>query len=625
MHSLFKAQEVTLENPKKNLALKDIGNNNQTKARKSLHGQLISTNNEKSTTTPLNAATETTSNTREDTLNSNASKSKLINKSTTTGTSNNNSSSLQPIASINLNNSLNISHTINDDFDGEQQQKQVTKENKENTNLQQTSRVSDRRKSVTKTDPQLPAALTHLIDESNTNKTPQLNINDNVSTNKFRRRSLATSLAAQTPTTPMDDEHIGEEEKERRTQPEITDAVYVLPIGENAQVKRISIIDPRLVPAESDSEDEDDINSASQKLIKQQQSRSIASKANEIEVKEKTTRVQKNLSSTLKISETGKSPKANTSRLEDGEDVGKTPLRQEFNNSLKKRRSHNLSQISEGSENKHDNENEDEVFDLNEEEFIEIHGIEEEQIVTTALAKNNKNLMKNKNQTIEQTHVSISITSKSKSPVSKDSTSKKSPLLPSPPPPPPPPPVVAEVTVKKGSSITISKRKAPPPPPQQAFETQSISHSQPPSTSNSGIGKLTKSISSSSISSQPTKKMTSHASLRNLEEANDSKDDCELQALNSQLLRRSMTRSINRTGNSTVSNSSVNTAAVNGGASQSASHLFKPKLAAQANTKPMPPLFNSEINKYNFFFNNKTFSFFISDFLTHITDLVKIL
>ena len=409
----------------------------------------------------------------------------------------------------------------------------------------------------------------------------------------------------------MDDEQIGEEEKERRTQPEITDTVNVLPIGENAQEKRISIIDPRIVPAESDSEDEDDTNSSSRKLIKQQQSRSIASKANEIEVKEKTTRVQKNLSSTLKISETGKSPKANSSRLEDGEDAGKTPLRQEFNNSLKKRRSHNLSQISEGSENKNDNENEDEVFDLKEEEFIEIHGIEEEQMVT-----NNKNSRKNKTQTIEQTHVSISITSKSKSSVSKASnSSKKSPLLPSPsPPPPPPPPVVAEVPAKKGiSSIKISKKNAPlppppppPPPQQQPFETPIISHSQPPSTSNSGIGKLTKSVSSSSISSQPIKKMTSHASLRNLEEANDSKDECELQALNNQLLRRSMTRSINRTGNSTVSNSSVNTAAVNSGVSQSASQLFKPKLTAQTNTKPMPPLFNSEINKYNSFFNNKT-------------------
>ena len=605
----FKAQEVPLENPKKNLALKDIGNNNQTKARKSLHDQYASPNNEKNlTTTPLNAETETTISTREEASSSNASKSKLSNKSTTTGTSNNNISSLKPIVSVNLNNSLNISHTINDDFEGDQQQQQVIKENKENTNLQQTSRVSDRRKSANKTDPQLPPALAHLIDESNTNKTPQINANDNVSGNKFRRRSLATSLAAQTLTTPMDDEQIGEEEKERRTQPEITETVNVLPIGENAQDKCISIIDPRIVPAESDSEDEDDINSASHKLIKQQQSRSIASKANEVEVKEKTTRVQKNLSSTLKLSETGKSPKANTSRLEDGEDAGKTPARQEFNNSLKQRRSHNLSHISEGSENKNDNENEDEVFDLKEEEFIEIHGIEDEQLVTTALAKNNKNSSKNKTQTIEQTHVSISITSKSKSPVSKASTlSKKSPLLPSPPsppPPPPPPPVVAEVTVKKGSSITISKRKAPappppPPPPQQAFETPSISHSQPPSTSNSGIGKLTKSISSSSISSQPIKKMTSHASLRNLEEANDSKDESEMQALNSQLLRRSMTRSINRTGNSTVSNSSVNTGAV----SQSASQLFKPKLTAQTNTKPMPPLFNSEINKYNFFFN----------------------
>ena len=169
---------MTLENSKKNLALKDIGNNNQTKARKSLH---LSTNNEKNlTTTPLNVATETTSNTREDTSSSNASKSKLSNKSTTTGTSNNNNSpSLKPIVSVNLNNSLNISHTINDDFEGDEQQKTI-KGNKENTNLQQTSRVSDRRKSVTKTDPLLPPALTHLIDESNTIMFLQISLGDEV-------------------------------------------------------------------------------------------------------------------------------------------------------------------------------------------------------------------------------------------------------------------------------------------------------------------------------------------------------------------------------------------------------------------------------------------------------------
>ena len=97
--------------------------------------------------------------------------------------------------------------------------------------------------------------------------------------------------------------------------------------------------------------------------------------------------------------------------------------------------------------------------------------------------------------------------------------------------------------------------------------------------------------------------MTSRASLRNLEEAaNDSKDEAEMNALNSQLLRRSLTNrsSINnRTENSTLSNGDACD-------KMSARQIFKSKLSSQSSQssqiqKPMPPLFGNFNSSYGIF------------------------
>jgi hypothetical protein len=153
------------------------------------------------------------------------------------------------------------------------------------------------------------------------------------------------------------------------------------------------------------------------------------------------------------------------------------------------------------------------------------------------------------------------------------------------------------------SSITITKLpkpmapKAPPAPDLKSpvkettfVEPEPISMSQP----SSDVMKKSTSASSLFSSLAQSKKITSYASLKNFEEQNDSKDERELLASNSNLLRISMTKSTNSTKiNSSTANNST--------CSQSSQ---KPKkdlkgsqdLPPSTPIIPAAPLFNSSGN-----------------------------
>jgi hypothetical protein len=160
-----------------------------------------------------------------------------------------------------------------------------------------------------------------------------------------------------------------------------------------------------------------------------------------------------------------------------------------------------------------------------------------------------------------------------------------------PPPPPPPPPVTAGQSKSKVSSIKITKIIPPPPTPSPPPPAPIQRHDLTPSLKGPTDAQR-KTLTHSSCSLRSLRKKS--------DDLNNTQDEAELINSNSQLLKRSMVKSINGTINSTVTLSSSHSNETSehhsGVTPMGISQVFKStRTNKQKTALPTPPLFNSDL------------------------------